>query len=451
MFNPVVTIKKKRNGEPLDSNEINAFVGGFTDGSIPDYQMSALLMSIYFKGMSEEETALLTKAMLQSGKSLDLSNIQQPKVDKHSTGGVGDKTSIILAPLLASVGVTVPMISGRGLGHTGGTIDKLESIPGFHTNIPMGRFEELLRTIGVGIIAQSEEICPADKSIYALRDVSATVDSIPLIVASIMSKKLAEDFDGLVMDIKTGSGAFMKTPEEALALAHAIVSIGEQANKNICALLTDMSQPLGRTVGNSIEINECVSFLRCGPEDLEPEPRLFEVTMALAVEMFLLAEKKKRKFTEAPAARKILEEALRSGRAYSKFLEFVSMQKGDTSALDYGLSLAKTSLSVDAPRSGYITQMHTESIGMALVELGGGRLQSTDSIDPSVGFYFHHQLGDKVSKGGPMVAIYATTMKKAQRAKEQIQNSISIGSQRIAPPKLIQNRIVYERANKRNC
>ncbi len=450
MFNPVITIKKKRDGEPLHSNEINAFVDGFTQGSIPDYQMSALLMSIYFKGMNEEETAALTKAMLQSGESLDLSNIQQPKVDKHSTGGVGDKTSIILAPLLASVGVTVPMISGRGLGHTGGTVDKLESIPGFQTNIPLDRFEELLRTVGMGMIGQSDEICPADKKIYALRDVSGTVDSIPLIVASIMSKKLAEDFDGLVMDIKVGSGAFMKTPTEALALAHAIVAIGEQTNKTIHALLTDMSQPLGRAVGNSIEVNECVAFLRRGPEDQEPEPRLFEVTMALAVEMFLLAEKKKKKNTQAPAARKILEEALKSGRAYSKFLEFVSMQKGDTSALDHGLPLAKSSISVGAPRSGYITQMHTESIGMALVALGGGRVQSTDSIDPSVGFYFHHQLGDKVSKGTPVVTIYATTVKKAQAVRNQILNSISIGSQRIAPPKLIQNRIVHERTNKQN-
>ena len=441
MYNAVTVIKKKRNNGALSAGEIEFMVNGLSQGKVTDYQMSAFLMSVYFRGMNAAETAALTKCMLKSGMEFDLSHLKAPKIDKHSTGGVGDKTSIVLAPLLACFDVIVPMISGRGLGHTGGTADKLESIPGFNINLSTDRFLELLGSTGVALIAQTDEICPADKHIYALRDVSGTIESVPLIVASIMSKKLAEGFDGLVLDVKTGSGAFMKDSKDALRLAKALVTAGKQAGKQVRALITDMSQPLGRMVGNSNEINECVSFLRRGPEDKEIEPRLYQVTMELAAEMLIMARKVQGKKLSLPKAKQELKEMLLSGRPYAKLLELISLQGGDTSALDDGLALAPKSGTVKASRKGFVSKMDTEEIGMTLVELGGGRKSIGDTIDHQVGFEFLKQLGQPVKKGEGLVTVYAQTDEQLKFALGSLKSAISIGTRRSSVPRLIRKRI----------
>ncbi|MGE3260836.1 MAG: thymidine phosphorylase [Bacteriovoracia bacterium] len=441
-MNAASLIKKKRNGERLESEEIAFLVNGFTKGTIPDYQMSAFLMAVYFRGMDAEETAQLVSIMEHSGSVVDLSRLKLPKVDKHSTGGIGDKTTFLLGPMLAACGIAYPTIAGRGLAHTGGTIDKFEAIPGFNCFLPLKRFEELVSTVGLAFIGQSEEVCPADRKIYALRDVTATVESTPLIVASIMSKKLAEGIDGIVFDVKCGSGAFMKTEKEAAELAKALVATAKAAKKHASALVTAMDEPLGRAVGNAIEVNECVSFLRQGPQDPQPDPLLKEITLELAIELYSLAELQKgKKRPNASAVREVLEETLKSGQAYSKFLEIVSLQGGDTSALDEGLPLAPKKIPFVAAKRGFLNSMNAEAIGLALTELGGGRRKTSDKIDPSVGFWFEKHLGDSVKKDETIAMIYARDAKSGEIARKMLEEAIQIDSESSPKAKLIRQRI----------
>lgn len=441
-LNPTTLIKKKRDGLELTSEEISFLIEGFTEGCIPDYQMSAFLMATLFKGMTAKETAALVDFMKNSGSIVDLSRIKLPKVDKHSTGGIGDKTTLILAPLLAACGVAYPTMCGRGLGHTGGTEDKLAAIPGFNSKLTLKRFQDLLSSVGVAFLSQTEEICPADKKLYALRDVTGTVESLPLIVGSIMSKKLAEGSDGFVFDVKCGTGAFMKSEEDAIRLAQALVDTGKAAGKTAHALITDMSEPLGFAVGNSIEVNECVSFMRRGPQDSDPNSRLKEVTLALAEELLATADEISGKArSDKKTYRARLENALSSGAAYAKFLEIVSLQGGDTNAVDEGLPLAAKKLVLEADTAGYVTAFNGEAVGMAIVELGGGRKKTSDKIDPSVGFHFHHFIGDKVAKGTPLVEVYARDSKSGKEALEMLRRAITLGKQSPAIPDLIRHTI----------
>ncbi len=441
-FNPVSLIKKKRGGSELSPEEISDLVNGYTRGDVPDYQMSAFLMAVLFRGMNARETAELVKVMQFSGKVANLGRIKAPKLDKHSTGGIGDKTSLILAPLLAACGVAYPTIAGKGLGHTGGTVDKLLAIPGFNASLTLDRFAELVGSVGCAFIGQTEEICPADRKIYALRDVTGTVESIPLIVASIMSKKLAEGVDGLVLDVKVGSGAFMKSLDEAETLAKALVDTGKAAGKLARALITDMSQPLGRTVGNAIEVNECVAFLRHGHNDPKPEPRLRELTLSLAEELLVMAEEQRSgKPGNRKTAREQLEEALTSGRAYSKFLEVVSLQGGDTHAVDEGLPLAPKKSAVLAAQDGYVAEMHGEQIGMALIEMGGGRKATGDKLDYGVGFEFHATIGQKVKKGDALATVYHRDGKTGEKAKKMLEDSVVVSAKSPGIPDLIHKRI----------
>jgi pyrimidine-nucleoside phosphorylase len=441
-MNPVQLIKKKRSGESLSKEELSFLIHGFIKGEIPDYQMSAFMMATYFRGMTTEETADFVSLMLHSGEQVNLSRLKHPKVDKHSTGGIGDKTTIILAPLLASCGVAYPTMSGRGLGHTGGTLDKLESIPGFNTSLSLKRFEELVATVGLGFIGQTEQVCPADRKLYALRDVTGTVESVPLIVGSIMSKKLAEGIDGLVLDVKCGSGAFMKSEEEAVTLSKALVEAARAAGKKASALVTEMSEPIGAAVGNAIEINECVAYLRRGPQDPPPHPGLNELVMELAIELYSVAELVRgRKRASAPEVRGMLEHALSAGMAYSKFLEIVSLQGGDTSAVDHGLPLAPKKAPFLANKKGFLRFLNGEQVGMALIELGGGRKKTVDKIDASVGFWFEKRHGDTVKKDEPIAQIYARDAKTAEIARKMLEEAVEITPE--APPKakLIRRRI----------
>ena len=441
-MNTVEIIKKKRDGGSLSPQELRHMIDGFTAGEIPDYQMSAFLMAIYFQGMEKAEARELVILMVNSGATVDLKNVDLPKVDKHSTGGIGDKTTLILAPLLASCGVAYPTISGRGLGHTGGTLDKLESIPGFDCYLSTKRFAELLSTVGLGFLGQTEEICPADRKIYALRDVTGTVESNPLIVASIMSKKLAEGIDGIVFDVKCGSGAFMKDEPRARSLAQALVEAAKAAGKQASALISSMDGSLGWAVGNAIEVNECVAYLRRGPQDAAPNPRLHELIMELATELFAVAELARGKKRPNPGPiREMLEEAIASGKAYSKLLEIVSLQGGDTSALDEGLPLSSKKLTFTAPRSGTIQAINGEKIGFALIELGGGRLKKSDKVDPGVGFWFEKEMGDRVEKGDKIAQIYAKDAKSAEKARTMLEEAFSITNGSIEKPSLILGRI----------
>lgn len=441
-MNTVSLIKKKRQGGELSLEELRFLVEGFTKGRITDYQMSAFLMAVCFRGMTPPETAHFVSLMLHSGATADLSRISAVKVDKHSTGGIGDKTTFLLAPLLASCGLVYPTIAGRTLAHTGGTVDKLEAIPGFNCALSLQRFAELNATVGLAFMGQTEEICPADRKLYALRDVTGTVESLPLIVASILSKKLAEGADCLVFDVKTGSGAFMKSLEEAEALAKALVSTAEAAGRRASAIVSDMSEPLGHAVGNAIEVNECVAYLRRGPQDKPPHPRLHELTMELATEMFCLAEEKAgRKRPRPGAVRERLETALSSGEAYSKFLEIVSLQGGDTEAVEDGLPLAPKKVSLLAPAKGFVRSMDGERIGMALVDLGGGRKQASDKVDPGVGFWFEKFVGDAVKKDEPIAQIYARDAKSAEAARRELAACIEVGPTSLKKVDLIRKRI----------
>ncbi len=398
-FRAIDLIRKKRDGEELSRDEIEAFVRGYTRGDIPDYQASAWLMAAFLRGLNRSETASLTEAMLHSGEVLDLSDFPAAKVDKHSTGGVGDKTSLVLAPLVAAGGLIVPMISGRGLGHTGGTLDKLESIPGFNVNLSIARFREVLKACGCCMIGQTAEIAPADKKLYALRDVTGTVESPFLICASIMSKKLAEGIDGLVLDVKTGSGAFMKTEEESAFLAELLVETGERMGKKMVALITDMDQPLGFAVGNSLEVQEVLQILHGeGPEDLR------ELCKELAAWMFLVGGRS----ANLAEAKELAQDLINSGKALAQFREMVELQGGDPETIDNPslLPKAKHSLEVLSPQAGYVTAIDSEAIGRACVMLGGGREKKEDAIDPAVGIVIHAKISDRVAHGQPLCTIH---------------------------------------------
>jgi pyrimidine-nucleoside phosphorylase/thymidine phosphorylase len=434
-MSPYEVIHAKRDGRPLAAADIAAFVDGFTRGEIPDYQMAAFCMAVFFRGMDDAEVAALTDAMLRSGDVLDLSDVPGAKVDKHSTGGVGDKVSLALAPLAAVCGVKVPMISGRGLGHTGGTLDKLESIPGFRTDLPPDRFRALVRDVGACLVGQTARLAPADRRLYALRDVTATVESIPLIAASIMSKKLAEGIDALVLDVKVGSGAFMKTLPDARALARALGAIGRGMGKAVGALLTDMSQPLGRAVGNALEVAEAVELLRgAGPADLR------EVTVELTGEMLLLGDAA----PDRDAARARVARAIADGRGLAKLEEIVRAQGGDPRALSdpERLPRAPRTYEVGAPSAGVVQAIDGEALGLAAVALGAGRARVEDRVDPAVGLVVHRRIGDRVGRGEPLCTVHEGERSEPRaRTAARVEAAFRIGPEPAAPPPLFLDRM----------
>lgn len=422
---PYELIKAKRDGLALEPLHIRAFIDGYTKGEITDYQMSALCMAVFFRGLSAGELGAWTRAMLESGEVLDLSETPGLKVDKHSTGGVGDKVSLSLAPLAAACGVPVPMISGRGLGHTGGTLDKLEAIPGFRVDLSVAEYRRQVREVGCCLIGQTATLAPADKKLYALRDVTATVDCIPLIASSIMSKKLAEGIDALVLDVKVGSGAFMKSMEDARTLARTMIGIGQEMGKRVVALLTDMDQPLGRAVGNSLEVIEAVQMLRGqAPADYT------EVTLALTAQMLVLAGKAK----DDLEARSQLKQAMESGAAEKKLCQVVAAQGGDPGAIvDLGkLPAARRTIPVLASSDGVVTAIDSEAIGLCAMALGAGRSKASDLIDPAVGFVLEKKVGDAVRAGEPLLIMHVNEEGRVQEVKERVAAAYSLGRQ--APP-----------------
>lgn len=418
-FNTVSIIRKKRESKSLSSEEISYLIDSYTQGDIPDYQMSAFLMAAFLNGLDTEEAAAFTNSMLHSGIIVDLSHVPGLKVDKHSTGGVGDKLSLILAPIVAACGVPVPMISGRGLGHTGGTLDKLESIPGFTVDITLERYKEILKNQNLVLAGQTNEIAPADKKLYALRDVTATVESIPLIAGSIMSKKLAEGIDALVLDVKFGSGAFMKNQQDAIKLAETLVGIGEEFGKETIAYLTNMEQPLGYAVGNWLEVKECISCLRgAGPDDV------MEITHLLAGTMIFLGGK-------SDTIKKGIEkshEAINNGSAFQKWLDVVDEHGGDTSVIKNPDSYhdAEFVLDVYSEKDGYITEMDAFSLGMMSVELGAGRRAKEDDVDPSAGFILHKKIGDRVESGETLCTFHTNKKNVIDQCKQTCTGAISI-------------------------
>ena len=419
-FRAIDAIRKKRDAVELSAEEIEALVNAYTAGDVPDYQVSAWLMAVVLKGMTRPETAALTDAMLHSGEVLDFSSLPARKVDKHSTGGVGDKTSLVLAPLAAAAGVTVPMISGRGLGHTGGTLDKLEAIPGFNVNLPVADFRRVLEKIGCCMIGQTAEIAPADRKLYALRDVTGTVESPYLICASIMSKKLAEGIDALVLDVKTGSGAFMKNEKDAAFLAELMVETGERMGKQVVALITDMDQPLGLKIGNALEVVECIEIMQgAGPADLR------ELCLELAGWMFHLGGVAK----SVADGKAQSEKLIANGKALERFRQMIELQGGDPRVVDdlQKLPQAKHTMQVLSPKQGTISAMQCEQIGTACVVLGGGRERKEDSVDPAVGIVLHKKVGDAIAKGDPLATIHYNAEDRAARAKQRIEASIEIG------------------------
>jgi len=427
-------IAKKRDGQTLSEAELSHLVSGYTKGEIPDYQFSAFLMAAYLRGLDGRETFYLTKAMLSSGEIVDLSSISTPKIDKHSTGGVGDKVSLILAPLVAACGVTVPMIPGRGLGHTGGTLDKLESIPGFRTDLSSEEFKSNLEKIGLCLIGQTEVIAPADKKIYALRDVTGTVEYIPFIIASILSKKLAEGTDGIVFDVKVGRGAFMKTLSQARALARSLISIGTRFKKRMTAILTDMSEPLGQTVGNSLEVVEAIEALKG-----KWQPDLKEVTYFLGAEMLILAGKCR----TYPQAYQLLNKVDQDGTALDKFQQMIKRQGGNTGIIeDYSkLPQAKVKFEVQSARRGYIKAIQTEQIGWLAIEIGAGRKSKEDKIDHASGFVIRKKIGEQVQKGEVLAEIHCQNRKLAERIGEQLKKCLVVSQSPAKKPKKIIRRI----------
>lgn len=418
-------IEKKRDGKSLNKEEIDFFIKGYTNGDIPDYQASSLAMAIFFQDMNEEERAHLTMAMVNSGDVIDLSDIEGIKVDKHSTGGVGDTTTLVLAPLVASVGVPVAKMSGRGLGHTGGTIDKLESAKGFHFELTEDEFIKLVNENQVAVMGQSGNLTPADKKLYALRDVTGTVNSIPLIASSIMSKKIAAGADAIVLDVKTGSGAFMKTLEDAEALAHAMVSIGNNVGRNTMAIISDMSQPLGNTIGNGLELKEAIETLQGhGPDDLT------ELVLTLGSQMVVLAKKA----DNLKDARELLEAAIQSGKALDKFKTFISNQGGDVSIIERPDSLedAKYKIEYTAQKDGFISEMVANEIGVASMMLGAGRQTKEDIIDLSVGIVLNKKVGDKVNAGESILTIHSNK-ENVNDIFDKLNESIKIDSEGYTP------------------
>lgn len=412
-------IAKKRDGGELSREEIEAFVGGYAADEIPDYQMSALLMAICIRGMTPREISDLTLCMAHSGETVDLSSIPGIKVDKHSTGGVGDKTTLIAAPIAASLGVKVAKMSGRGLGHTGGTVDKMEAIPGMRTSLTREEFFEIVRKIGISVVGQSGNLVPADKKLYALRDVTATVESIPLIASSIMSKKIAAGSDCILLDVKTGSGAFMKTAEDSVKLAQTMVSIGESVGRRTIALITDMDRPLGRAIGNSLEIAEvCETLQGKGPDDLT------KLSLDLAANMLFLAEK-----GTLAACRKMAWEAVQNGSAFEKLKEMAALQGGDTSVLDDPdrFEKAKVTRELKASRSGYLCGMDTHNFGTASVILRAGREKKGDAIDFSAGILLRKTVGDEVRSGDVIAELYSQAEEKCAAARELLEQSVLYG------------------------
>lgn len=418
-------IEKKRDEQELTTAEINFFIEGYTKGEIPDYQASALAMAIYFQDMNDRERADLTRAMVESGDTIDLSAIDGVKVDKHSTGGVGDTTTLVLAPLVASLGVPVAKMSGRGLGHTGGTIDKLESIAGFHVELTREQFIDLVNRDKVAVIGQSGNLTPADKKLYALRDVTGTVNSIPLIASSIMSKKIAAGADAIVLDVKTGDGAFMKTQEDAEKLAHAMVRIGNHVGRKTIAIISDMSQPLGFAIGNALEVKEAIETLQGkGPKDLT------ELVLTLGSQMVILAGKAK----TSEEAKEMLLDAIHSGKALAKFKEFLANQGGDASIVDdlTKLPQAKYKIELPAKQSGYISRMVADEIGVASMILGAGRATKEDVIDLAVGLVLHKKVGDKVEEGESILTIYSN-LENVEDVKQKLYDNIFIADTATAP------------------
>ncbi|AZV91268.1 pyrimidine-nucleoside phosphorylase [Bacillus amyloliquefaciens] len=421
-------IVKKQNGKELTTEEIQFFVKGYTDGSIPDYQASALAMAIYFQDMTDQERADLTMAMVNSGETIDLSAIEGIKVDKHSTGGVGDTTTLVLAPLVAALGVPVAKMSGRGLGHTGGTIDKLEAIEGFHVELSKDEFIKLVNRDKVAVIGQSGNLTPADKKLYALRDVTGTVNSIPLIASSIMSKKIAAGADAIVFDVKTGAGAFMKTDEDAVNLAKAMVRIGNNVGRQTMAVISDMSQPLGFAIGNALEVQEAIDTLRGeGPEDLN------ELVLTLGSQMVVLAKKAE----TLEEARTKLQEVMKNGKALEKFKEFLSNQGGDASVVDDPSKLPQAAYKIDVPakEAGVVSEIVADEIGVAAMLLGAGRATKEDEIDLAVGIMLRKKVGDKVEKGEPLVTLYANR-ENVDDVTSKVYDNIRI-SEKAEAPKLI--------------
>jgi pyrimidine-nucleoside phosphorylase len=428
-------IARKRNGGQLSPAEIAFVVQGYTAGEIPDYQAAAWLMAALLRGLNRGETAALTDAMLHSGSVLDLSALPGAKVDKHSTGGVGDKTSLVLAPLAAAGGLVVPMISGRGLGHTGGTLDKLESIPGFNVNLPLERFQQVLKACGCAMVGQTAEIAPADRKFYALRDVTGTVDSPNLICASIMSKKLAEGLDGLVLDVKTGSGAFMKTEQDATHLAELMVETGTRMGKKMAALITDMDQPLGKMVGNSLEVEECISILRGeGPQDLR------ELCLELAAWMFVLGSAVR----DIDGGKELAAKLIDTGAALERFRMMVRLQGGDETVIENAKSLpqARQKIAVGSSQKGFVESIQCEQMGKACVILGGGREKKEDLVDPAVGIELHKKVGDAVLAGEPICTIHYNSESRAAQAKLLIENSYHIAAASPSAPRPLIRKII---------
>jgi len=428
-------IEKKRDGGVLYRAEIEWLVKAHLRGEVTDYQVTALLMATFFRGMSGPEVVYLTRAFMESGTILDLSHIEGPKVDKHSTGGVGDKVSLILAPLVACEGVKVPMVSGRGLGFTGGTLDKLETIPGYNTNISLKRYAQIVEKVGCSIIGQTGEMCPADKKWYALRDVTATVASIPLIVASIMSKKLAEGIDALVLDVKIGSGAFMRTMEEAEDLAHALVRVGQQMNKPVRALLTDMSQPLGVEIGNANEVREVIEILRG-----EGDERLTELCVILGAHMMAAGGL----IDDPRSGEEPLRKHLHDGSALAKFAEMVAAQDGDPAIVDRLDMLAEAPQSAPfvAPVAGYLDSIRTAEIGWAAMSLGAGRERAEDKIDPGAGITMHKRIGDRVEKGEPICTLRASDRDKLKAGLKRLTGVFTMEAEPPAEEPLVKKIVV---------
>ena len=411
-------IEKKRDGKELSTQEINFFIEGYTKGDIPDYQASALAMAIFFQDMTDRERADLTRAMVNSGDTIDLSGIKDIKVDKHSTGGVGDTTTLVLAPLVASLSIPVAKMSGRGLGHTGGTIDKLESVKGFHVELTKEQFINLVNKNKLAVMGQSGNLTPADKKLYALRDVTGTVNSIPLIASSIMSKKIAAGADAIVLDVKTGNGAFMKTEKDAKELAHAMVRIGNHVGRKTIAIISDMSQPLGFAIGNALEVKEAIETLQGkGPQDLT------DLVLTLGSQMVILA----RKAQTAKEARAMLKEAIDSGKAIAKFKEFLQNQGGDASIVDDTTKLPQAKYQIELPalKSGYVSRIIADEIGVASMMLGAGRATKEDTIDLAVGLVLHKKVGDKVIEGESLLTIHSNRT-NIDEIKQKLYNNIFI-------------------------
>jgi pyrimidine-nucleoside phosphorylase len=429
-MNTVELIRKKRNGLPLAKSEIEFLITSYLNKKIPDYQFSAFLMAVYFRGMTSEEQSALTDAMINSGIVVNLKNIKGVKVDKHSTGGVGDKTSLIIAPIAAAAGVNVPMISGRGLGHTGGTLDKLESIPGFRTDLSLSEYKSVLKKCGAVLIGQTKEIAPADKLIYALRDVTATVESIPLITGSIMSKKIAEGIDGLVLDVKTGSGAFMSEEKDAVKLADSLIRTAKSFDKKVLAFITDMNQPLGNYIGNWFEVYESIKVLQ--GEKVED---LLELSLNLSGAMIFLGNKA----GSIKEGKEISLALIKDGKAFDKFVEIVKLQNGDIKYLHNPGKYPKSKYSekIFSPKTGYLSVINNYDIGMAALELGAGRRTKDDKIDSKAGIIFYPKIGNQISSGDVIAEVFTEDKAKLVTAKNKILQSVTFSKNKVSKPKLI--------------